>query len=288
MAAHVALILTVLSLIQASGQPLLIERERIPVHRNASRLERDGSGRWYVCVPSVHIVVMYPPSKKGPVTAGGYGWTLSAFDRPSSIATDGLNVFVADEGNHRVVRLDKDLRPISALSTRDTSYAPARFGFPKGVAVNSRGQLAILDAEGRQVIVFNTDGRYITRLGQDLPDRKQFADPRDLAIDEQDKFYVLDGWDVRRFDEFGNAIGSLEAIGPSESLGLSVFAGWLAIVSADTLVVSDTEGRLRHAIPRGVLSPGSPLSPLADVGWYDGSLALLADGMIVLYEFDEQ
>ena len=45
---------------------------------------------------------------------GGYGWSELSFDMPSDISTqNGLDVYVADYGNHRIQRYDQHLNYVS-------------------------------------------------------------------------------------------------------------------------------------------------------------------------------
>jgi hypothetical protein len=102
-------------------QPVLVEVMRVAVSSGVRRMAIGSAGQWYLADADRHTVSLR--SREGSIQAdvGGYGWGLSALDRPTGVATDGVRVYVSDQGNHRIVEYDRDLRPLSSFSTRDTS-----------------------------------------------------------------------------------------------------------------------------------------------------------------------
>ena len=81
----------------------------------------DISGAYYI-VDETKCTVR-KVSSKGDVVAriGGPGWDNDRFDQPAGIwARNGLDVFVADYGNHRIQRFDRDLSFVSSFSTRES------------------------------------------------------------------------------------------------------------------------------------------------------------------------
>src|SRR3990172_10415869 len=96
---------------------------------------------------------------------GGYGWSESAFDTPSDIIANSLNVYVCDKQNHRVQAFDKDLNFISELYTRERDNPEERFGYPLSCALSSMGDLYVLDSENIRVLKFDLFGNYIQNFG---------------------------------------------------------------------------------------------------------------------------
>ena len=68
---------------------------------------------------------------------GGPGWEDDQFDLPRGLwARNGIDVFVADYGNHRIQRFDRNLNFVSSLFTRDNTNPEERFGYPTDVALS--------------------------------------------------------------------------------------------------------------------------------------------------------
>jgi hypothetical protein len=62
---------------------------------------------------------------------GGSGWQNDQFDRPSGIwARNGIDVFVADYGNHRIQRFDRNLNYISTMTSIRTNDSGTRLMLP--------------------------------------------------------------------------------------------------------------------------------------------------------------
>ncbi len=131
----------------------------------ATRITVGPGGRIYVIDAGQNAVMIFQSPQNPPSAWGGYGWSSVTFDRPTQVATDGLNVYVSDFGNHRVQRFDRYSNLISSLYTRDTSYAPAQFGYPAGVALTNQGDLVILDSENLRVVEFSADSRFERDFG---------------------------------------------------------------------------------------------------------------------------
>jgi hypothetical protein len=141
---------------------------------------------------------------------GGAGWTQDQFDRPSGVwARNGIDVYVADEFNHRIQRFDRSLNFVSTLSTRDSDNPDERFGYPRGVAVSRHGELYVLDGENVRVVKINRSNQFERSFGGFDAGAGRLADPRQISAGPRDRIYVLDGTRVLVFDPFGNFIGGL-------------------------------------------------------------------------------
>jgi DNA-binding beta-propeller fold protein YncE len=113
-------------------------------------------GAIYVLDADQNKIFYFSDITQIPKSIGGFGWSAGSFDRPTGIATDGINVYVSDYGNHRIQRFDRNLNYISSFSTRDTSgQADMRFGYPLDVALSELGDLFVLDGENLRVLKFN-------------------------------------------------------------------------------------------------------------------------------------
>lgn len=132
----------------------------------------DRQGRIFVCDRALHRISRWAPDAAGTAyvheadwerSGGGSGSGDREFDRPTAIAADWVNgyVYVAEEGNHRIQRLDADTGDHLAHWVHE--YAPALGSdfTPISVAVDPRAELYAADAANDRVLratVFGDSG----------------------------------------------------------------------------------------------------------------------------------
>ena len=145
---------------------------------------------------------------------GGSGWGDDQFDHPSGVwARNGIDVFIADYGNHRIQRFDRKLAFISSFSTRDRANADERFGYPTDVAVSRLGDLFICDSENARIVKVVGLSKIEKTFGGFDAGKGRLKKPNQLEIGPHDNVYVQDampdakqGSRVVVFDNFGNFI----------------------------------------------------------------------------------
>ena len=135
---------------------------------------------------------------------GGYGWGESAFDTPTDVFANPLNVYICDKQNHRVQAFDKDLNFISELSTRERDNPEERFGYPLSCALSSMGDLYVLDSENIRVLKFDLFGNYIQNFGGFDWGIFSLKNPKKLTINSDNSILVLDDSVLVIYDQFGN------------------------------------------------------------------------------------
>lgn len=136
---------------------------------------------------------------------GGYGWTQDEFDQPKDvIAPNGLDVYVADYGNHRVQHFDRNLNFVSSFSTRDDPQTETPFGYPKSVALSRSGELFITDGENKRVLKTGASNDVEGILGDVRAGKGMLRLPERVRVSESDNVYVQDGNAIVVFDFFGN------------------------------------------------------------------------------------
>src|SRR3990170_1004616 len=135
---------------------------------------------------------------------GGYGWGESAFDTPTDVFANPLNVYICDKQNHRVQAFDKDLNFISELSTRERDNPEERFGYPLSCALSSMGDLYVLDSENIRVLKFDLFGNFIQNFGGFDWGTFSLKNPKKLAINFGNSILVLDDSVLIIYDQFGN------------------------------------------------------------------------------------
>ncbi len=181
------------------------------------------SGRTYVADAGHNRVLVYGPS--GSLLArwgagggnGTAGREAGGFNHPSAVAVSspglGENVYVADQGNDRIVELDPSGSVLRQWGSRGTSEG--RFHAPAGVAVDGAGNVYALDSENNRVEVFDPTGRYLERWGLRGTGLGDFSQPSAIAVDCAGSVYVADTNNnrVERFNPVNPAPTGCQAAG---------------------------------------------------------------------------
>jgi len=95
--------------------------------------------------------------------SGTRGCGAGEFLRPNDVAVDEAGcVYVSDSGNHRVVKLDRDLKFLKAWG--DFGPHPGFFAEPAGLAWH-KGELYVVDTDNHRVQVFDSEGLRIHEWG---------------------------------------------------------------------------------------------------------------------------
>ena len=164
---------------------------------------------------------------------------------PRGVAVDPRSgdVFVADSGNGRIVRLDADGNLLGAwtIGGADTVAADAEGPQPADLVVEPDGSVLVLDAVGQHLQRFTPDGQLLATFGDNLT----FYRPRGLGIDPGGQIVVADtgGLRIVRLDPAGTLLSQLGgpesdlAKGQPSDAALSP-GGDLYFVEAETGVVT--------------------------------------------------
>jgi DNA-binding beta-propeller fold protein YncE len=159
------------------------------------------SGRAYVTDAGHNRVLVY--GSEGTLLAkwgagggdGSPGSQTGAFKHPAGVAVRNItpgeeNIYVADEGNDRIVELNANgetLRQWGAPGTAD-----GRFHAPASVAIDGRGNVYALDSENNRVELFDGEGRFLAKWGVRGAGLGQFSQPSAIALDCAGNVYVAD------------------------------------------------------------------------------------------------
>ncbi len=118
-------------------------------------------------------------------------------------------MYVADYGNHRIQRFDRNLSFISSFSTRDDPDPGVRFGYPRSVAQSRFGPIFLVDGENRRILKINSSGEVEKAFGDIGGGEGRLESPSRIRLGDDDHAYVLDGSRIVVFDIFGNYSGTL-------------------------------------------------------------------------------
>ncbi len=252
--------------------------------KGAHRLALSPQGWLLVADEAANQVAVLTSTTATQRVIGGYGWGSLALDRPTGVATDGLNIYVSDEGNHRVQRFDRTLSLVASLDKRDTTLERARFGYPRGVALSRHGDVFVLDGENSRVVVYSGgDFRYVRTFGDLEGGGSMLADPLEVEVTPDDRVLVLERSRLVVFDYFGNPSGSLGEGVLEDARGFGVTESGPIVVSRDRVWAFTNQGALRWTAERRALAP-SVQAGFSDVARSGERLYILTDTEVLGFE----
>ncbi|RPI05091.1 MAG: hypothetical protein EHM64_07775 [Ignavibacteriae bacterium] len=261
---------------------VLVEEYSIGSFQRATRIVLGSHGTIYVVDEDENKLLQFSSLRDVPKSIGGFGWSSSSFDKPTGIATDGINVYVADYGNHRIQRFDRSLNYISSLSTRDTSDVMSRFGYPLDVALSEFGDLFIIDAENIRIVKFNTQGTFEQAFGDINAGKGKLQDPVKLAATNS-RIYVGEKNKILVFDYFGNYIGTIGEEVIHQLTGFTISADELIAVSHESIWWFSPEGLLRKKSSLENIVSGERINQIQDVACLGKQLFILSPQKIHIF-----
>lgn len=146
-----------------------------------------------------HRIAMFDLQGNLVGTSGaGRGTAPGQFDSPFGVAFDDKGrVFVADDLNHRVVRLATP--PTLKYRARWGSYGtgPNNLAFPRAIAADAQGQLYVTNTGNDRIDVFDASGTLLRSFGRSGRGVGQFDGPVGVAADASGLRAVADSYNGR-------------------------------------------------------------------------------------------
>jgi DNA-binding beta-propeller fold protein YncE len=128
---------------------------------------------------------------------------LGTINEPWGVAVgpDG-SVYITDTWNHRVQKFTATGKPIKTWGQfgQPLPEDPASSGYfwgPRGIAVDSQGRVFVADTGNKRIVVFDSNGNYLTEFGSGGFDPGQFDEPVGVAVANDGTVYVTDTWNQR-------------------------------------------------------------------------------------------
>ncbi len=132
---------------------------------------------------------------------GASGSGPGEFNHPDAVAVDPAgNVYVADTGNERIVKLSPAGSVLSEWGSRGT--ADGLFHSPTGVAVDGAGNVYVVDNGNNRIEEFGSNGQFLAKWGVRGIEPGEFSQPTAVAVDCNGSVYVADTNNnrIERFD----------------------------------------------------------------------------------------
>ena len=137
---------------------------------------------------------------------GGFGWDAYQFNRPSGItAKGGLDIWVTDRHNRRLVHLDGDMHWMGVITYEVSDGLQQDIGYPADVALSADGRLWFTDQDSDRL---RSVSSYPQVAGETSGSMGvgDLANPSGIAIGPDGTIYVADTNHDRVivYDQFGN------------------------------------------------------------------------------------
>ncbi len=183
--------------------------------------------------------------------------TAGTFNKPVALALspDESFLFVADEANHLIRKIELSTRTVSTLAGsgtagfKDDTGPAAQFNAPSGIACASNGDVYVADTKNHRIRKITGAGVVTTLAGS--PDRglidgigtaSSFDQPRDLALDRANGFlYVVDAFNaaIRRVNVADGGVTTTKKFNSLNPIAV-------VLKSPKTLVVAgNNDGRIQ-------------------------------------------
>ncbi len=186
---------------------------------------------------------------------GGAGWDQGQFDSPRGVwARNGIDIFVADYGNHRIQRFDRNLNFVSSFTTRENDDPDLRFGYPSDVTLSRQGELFICDDENVRIVKVSGFDSIERAFGEFSAGKGRLFKPSRIESGPGDYLYVADKSRVMVYDPFGNF---LQELGPPKFSDEFLLFGdmkGVVVINKDTVYCFDQANRWVSSVPLSLLT----------------------------------
>ncbi|MDZ7262453.1 MAG: NHL repeat-containing protein, partial [candidate division KSB1 bacterium] len=192
---------------------------------------------------------------------GVYGLTEQGdqrLNKPRGIAANARgDVYVADTGNHRVVRLfnpGRSLKFVGSIGRRGNKKG--EFQAPRGVALDSRGNLYVSDTGNNRIQIFDNQNHFIRAFGSSHrliePDGIAVMDSGERWSFYQDEFIIVVDSANQRLQKFSLEGNYLTAITARQFGYPKAYLAYVAVDYYSNVYVTDTANHCIHKFDRGL------------------------------------
>jgi HYR domain-containing protein/K319-like protein/NHL repeat-containing protein len=232
---------------------------------NAFRITVAASGNIYVTdgAPerTTRLVQKFNSSGVFQIAFGSQGSGPGQFFGAAGVAVDAAeNVYVADQGNHRINKFSSAGTFITSFGSNGTGNG--QFSGPTGVAIDSAGNLYVADTGNNRIQKLTTSGAFVTAWGTSGTGNGQFNLPQGVGVDNAGHVYVADTGN-NRVQLFSSTGTFIEVCG-SEGTGDGQFMAPIDIASNAAGTFFYVADRDNFRIQK--FSTAAPVNPVANAG----------------------
>lgn len=251
--------------------------------RDAVSASVDPFGTVYVTDADRHMILALSMSGRILHQSGGQGWTSSSLDEPMGVdARLGIAIYVADQRNHRIVRLDQQLTVTAVLSTRDNPSAQENFGAPRDIASDPLGGLYILDGENMRIVRSAGFDRVEFAFGGSEAGPARLTAALALDVAGTGTVCVLEPARIATYDSFGQWRGDIGRGQLQDATALCCGAHLMYAATRDSLHAFGYDGQDQGTISLTSLPGWTDGDSVRDLAEYRDSLLILTASTIIL------
>ena len=167
-------------------------------HPTGIAIDKKQNRLYVIDTKAHHFKAFDIATKKHLYTVGKRGIGDAEFNFPTNIAVDQRNgnIVVVDTQNFRVQIFDKDGKYISGFG--GVGDKPGTFARPKGVGIDSDGNIYVTDSAFNNIQIFDETGtKFLLYFGTGGYTEGRFRLITGIYIDETDKIIIADGFSGR-------------------------------------------------------------------------------------------
>lgn len=173
---------------------------------------------------------------------GNFGFGNYQFDEPVDVdATNGLKIYVSDEGNNRIQIFDRHLQYLSSIANADDNPMVNTY-YPTALCIDNQGDLFFYDNRSNYVFRFDHYGNYDQGFNTQSA-AAVIHKPSDM-ICYGNRLYLADpeGGVIHMLNLGGGYLGFIAHAGKVQ--GITTNGSGIWAVSSNTLTGYDMRGRL--------------------------------------------
>ena len=119
-----------------------------------------------------------------------------AFEFPTGISIDSSgNIYIADSGNHRVVKLRQDGEVLLTFGQKGSNLG--EFQYPHDIAIDSNDTIFISDLNNNRIQAFTPQGNFISLIDSGKDKSDKLSSPTALSVDNNGRLYSGMGFNTR-------------------------------------------------------------------------------------------